>query len=254
MPKRKASGVTYMPISSRRRYAPYAAKTAVAAARGRKAGEGELKFHDVDHDDAGIAANFTLNTTSINLIAQGVTETTRIGRKCTIKNIQWRGSVQRGAQTAAANGGEVIRLMLVLDKQANGATPAVSGSGGVLQSDDYASYLNLTETGRYSVLYDKTFAMNATAGGGDGTTEDYATTRRPFSFFKRCSIPLEFDSTAGAITEIGRTIYSLWSARRPAANAHSTLKFVSASRTVRRMFQNEPHSSENTFSWKSGFL
>ncbi len=35
---------------------------------------GELKFHDLDIDDAAIAAGGTISQVSCNLIAQGVTE------------------------------------------------------------------------------------------------------------------------------------------------------------------------------------
>ncbi len=160
---------------------------------------GELKFHDVDHDDAAIVANWTLNATSINLIPQGVTEITRIGRKCTIKKIMWRGSLQRGAQVAAAAGGEIVRLLVVQDKQCNGATATVTG---VLESDDYASFRNLANAGRFIIHMDQMFAMNASAGDGDGTTEDYASARQHFSFFKDVNIPLEFSAAAGAITEL----------------------------------------------------
>ena len=55
---------------------------------------GEMKFHDVDLDDAVIAAGANA-TASINLIAQGVTESTRVGRKCTITAINWRYRVFR---------------------------------------------------------------------------------------------------------------------------------------------------------------
>ncbi len=53
----------------------------------RAAVAGELKFHDVDLDDALVSATGTV-TPSINLIAQDVLENTRVGRKCTLKNIQ----------------------------------------------------------------------------------------------------------------------------------------------------------------------
>ena len=49
---------------------------------------------------------------------------------------------------------------------------------------------------------DRTYDIAATAGGGDGTTEDYAATIIHDSFYKKVNLPVEFDSTAGAITEI----------------------------------------------------
>ncbi len=51
---------------------------------------GELKFHDLDIDDATIASNGTIAQVSCNLIAQGVTEVQRIGRKCILRSVNWR--------------------------------------------------------------------------------------------------------------------------------------------------------------------
>ncbi len=61
---------------------------------GRYSNGGELKFHDVDVDDAVISSGGTVQTAgTINVIPQGVTEITRVGRKCTIRSINWRYTV-----------------------------------------------------------------------------------------------------------------------------------------------------------------
>ncbi len=51
---------------------------------------GELKFHDLDIDDAVVAVNGTIAQVSCNIIAGGTTESTRIGRKSVIRKINWR--------------------------------------------------------------------------------------------------------------------------------------------------------------------
>lgn len=163
-------------------------------------GSMELKFHDVDLDDAVIAAGANV-TASINLIAQGVTESTRVGRKCTIKAINWRYSVTLpsiNAGTGTAEG-DTVRVILYLDKQANGATAA---NTDVLESADYQSFNNLANKGRFKIMHDKTYSLNYAALGSDGTTMDAAAVRCDDAFYKKMSIPIEFDSTTGAITEI----------------------------------------------------
>ncbi len=158
----------------------------------------ELKFHDIDLDDAVIAAAGTI-TDSINKIGQGVTETTRVGRKCTIRNIGWRFNLDLPESTASASTGDVVRVMMYVDKQANGATANITD---ILESANYQSFNNLSNKNRFRTLMDRTYDLVAAAGGGDGTTEDYGRVNISDTFFKKVNIPIEYNSTAGAITEI----------------------------------------------------
>lgn len=165
---------------------------------GRFGRDGELKFHDVDLDDASITAAGTI-TDSINKIAQGTTESTRIGRKCTIRNINWRFNIELAPTTASANTSEHVRVIMYLDKQCNGATATVTG---ILESDNFMSFNNLGNKSRFRTLMDRSYDLNATAGGGNGSTEDYGEHIISDSFYKKVNIPVEFDSTLGAITEM----------------------------------------------------
>ncbi len=165
---------------------------------GRFAKGGELKFFDLDLDDAVIAAAGGL-TDSINKIAQGTTESTRIGRKCTIRSINWRFAVTLPETNLGSSAVDTVRVILYLDKQANGATAAITD---ILETADYQSFNNLGNKSRFRTLMDRSFDLTAMAGGGDGTTEDYGATIITDSFFKKVNLPIEFDSTAGAITEI----------------------------------------------------
>jgi len=89
--------------------------------------------------------------------------------------------------------------MVVLDKQCNGAAPNVDD---ILETTDWQSFNNLANKNRFRTLYDKTFVLNPLSASGDGTANDFGEYDRAFTFFKKCSIPIEFDSTTGAITEI----------------------------------------------------
>ncbi len=167
----------------------------------------ELKFHDIDMDLA--PADYSLgiigNTDSVVKIGQGLTESTRIGRKCVIRSIGWRGDIiLDGSAGGGAAVGTTPRLMLVQDTQCNGAAPTVSGIGGVLESADWRSFNNLSNKGRYKVLMDRSFNLVIRAGAGDGAANDYSGERVGFTFFKRCNIPLEFSGVANpaAITEL----------------------------------------------------
>ncbi len=168
---------------------------------------GELKFHDIDWDEAAadISAGVISNTSSLVLIGQGVTDSTRIGRKAVIKSIGWRGQIQLvGTATAAATVPEIVRLILVLDTQANGAAPAVTGADGLLASANYQSFNNLTNKGRFTVLRDEVFDMNPLVAAGNGTTNDFGAVNKSFTFFHKCNIPIEYSGTAApsVITEL----------------------------------------------------
>ncbi len=202
--KRKRTGTTYTskpPFKKRAYFRKGFDRT--GGNWGRYSGRNsELKFHDLDIDDAVIAAAGTI-TPSCNLIAQGVTESERVGRKCVIRNIHWKYNIT--LPITSGNGisaNDTIRVILYKDKQCNGAAATISGTAGILATADYQSYRNLTETGRYLVIMDKIHTFNFLAAAGDGTANDAFAVNRNFTFNKTCNIPLEFDSTTGVITEI----------------------------------------------------
>ncbi len=167
---------------------------------GRFRQNGELKFHDVDLDDAVVDSAGAI-TASVCLIPQGVTEKTRVGRKCTIRSINWDYEIDLPEKVAQATPPvpEHFRIIMYLDKQANGATATVTG---ILESADYQSFNNLANSSRFYTLMDRRFTMQYTAAIGITASSDWPQQLRRGSFYKRCNIPLEFDSTMGVITEI----------------------------------------------------
>lgn len=161
----------------------------------------ELKFHDVDLDDAVISELATI-TASVNLIGQGVAENKRVGRKCTIKSINWHWRIslpEIDAQMTPSEG-ETVRILMYLDKQCNGATIVAET---LLEDDDYQSFRNLANSGRFQVLYDKTVDINYLTLNSDGAgVSSQAGVLKSGNFYKKCNIPLEFDFTTGILTEI----------------------------------------------------
>lgn len=158
----------------------------------------ELKFHDVDLDDAVVATGGTIVPT-INIIPQGTTEIQRIGRKCTITQIGWKYNYTLPNTDVQTGTADVFRMIMYQDKQCNGATATVTG---ILESADYQSFNNLVNSGRFRTLCDKTFVISSSAGAYDGTNDEFGVVERHGTFYKKCNIPLEFDDTTGALTEI----------------------------------------------------
>ncbi len=196
----RAATIRYPAMArKRRRTVPRVGTYRTGGFYGRYSGKTqELKFHDVDQNDAVISATGSVST-SWNLIAQGVTESQRVGRKCTLRSINWRGTLGMSSTTDFDNTSDVARIMLVLDKQANGAVPAVLD---ILETALFQSFNNLSNSARFVTLFDRRFDMNCQGGQGNGTTFESVERKKTFSMYKKCNIPIEFSSTTGAITEI----------------------------------------------------
>jgi len=155
----------------------------------------EVKFFDT-------ALSFLFDNTGevpatgqLALIPQGDTESTRDGRKAVIKSIQIRGTMSF-VPAALATATEVTYLYLVLDRQANGAAAAITDvfTSNVMRSNN----LELNNSKRFKILKKWVTAFNS----GAGATTAYNNVVVPLEYYKKCNIPMDWNSTAGAITEI----------------------------------------------------
>lgn len=167
---------------------------------GRFAGTGtELKFFDTSKALTTVAATGTILDDSLNHIAQGTGESDRIGRKCTLKSINLHGLLQLPAATAAVNTDDVVRFIVFLDKQCNGAAAGVTD---ILETNDFFSFNNLANKSRFRILCDKKLTINAQGATATAGAYTYGEQRKGFNLYLRCNLPLEFDNTTGAITEL----------------------------------------------------
>ncbi len=175
-----------------------------APVRGRKAADAiELKFHDLDVDQTGVATAGNIAEDSCVTIAQGTTESERIGRKCTIRQINWRFELLLPGATGSNNTSDIVRIILYQDKQCNGATAAVTG---ILESADYQSFNQLANKSRFRTLMDRTYELSSGGGSGRGSTDTLAFAEKAMqdTFFKKVNIPIEYDNSAttGVITSV----------------------------------------------------
>lgn len=162
----------------------------------RAVNTGELKFHDIAVDDASIAQlGIIQNAGTINIIPQGTTDITRIGRKVTIKSISWRYQLEIPAN-ATAGLTDTVRMIMYLDKQCNKAT---ASSTDILETDDYQSFRNLTNTGRFQILHDETYTLTPPSAAGNGTANDNAGVQVNVAWYKKCNITIEWTGTTGVI-------------------------------------------------------
>lgn len=163
---------------------------------------GMIKDKEIKSFDT--ALNFNIDATGeipatgqLVLIPQGAGAETRNGAKCVIKSIQIRGSLGN-VPAAAATSSSTAHIYLIWDKSPNGAAAAVAD---VFTGTNFASAMrNITNYHRFTVLkhFYKTFTPNA------GVTGAYNNEQFHWEFYKKVNIPLEFNATAGAITELTR--------------------------------------------------
>lgn len=158
------------------------------------------------------------------LIPQGDTESTRDGRKATIKSIQFRG-VAVFSPGAGATACTTMYFYVVQDTQCNGAAAAVTDvfTSNVLGT----ALINLNNSGRFRILKKIVVSFNPSAGA----TTAYNQMIRPIEFFLPCNIVMDWSSTTGAITEIrSNNIFILAGAANTddaiAVDGNARLRFV----------------------------
>lgn len=144
----------------------------------------------------------------------------RIGRKLTIKSVQMKGIVQlelaatpTGAVTAEANH---LRMILLYDKQPNGALPALADvlTGGQTVNDLF----NIDNRDRFTILKDKVWSFDPMIY--DSTNNAYAWNRTCAycKLYKKLNLETVFNAgTAGTSADINSgNLVVLWLANTPA--------------------------------------
>lgn len=129
-----------------------------------------------------VTINSTATVTPLNLIRAGSSFFNRIGRKICIKSVRINGQIKTTGTAVVTN--EYDRILLVYDRQTNGALPSIND---ILQTTDQAgtnttgafSGFNMNNTDRFVILRDIRFAVplgttgaltNNVAGALDYTT------------------------------------------------------------------------------------
>jgi hypothetical protein len=198
----------------------------------------EKKFKDEDVDQlitndmslANSLADPGPNLRPLNGIAQGDDQDQRIGRVTYLKSIHLKGRVVFAAAFTAgvAPITHKVRLLLVLDKQANGASITASnvlsdpGATGM----DVEAHYKPENVSRFTILRDFTLDEGVNAGFYDGSQLGKTATVRSFSIDHTFKSPLKVvhvgaTDTFGTITTNQIHLIAL------ADNTSSQLRYVS---------------------------
>lgn len=135
-------------------------------------------------------------TGQLVLIPQGVTESTRVGRKAFIQSIQIQ-AIQ-SFNPSAAGATNTCYLYLVQDTQAN---KAAAGVGDVLSTVTmHSAVRNLNNSSRFNVI--KRWVTQFDSGAG--VAGAFSTQTKNLSYYHkfRKPIAIDYNSTAGVLSEI----------------------------------------------------
>lgn len=189
----------------------------------RTGGGSELKFIDTLLANSPIPAAGAL--TLVNGVAQGTDFTNRIGRKTVIKSLLFNASVVYNAAGSLPIG-DICRLMVVWDSQANSAAPAVTD---ILATADPYSGMNLNNRDRFQIIWDKRFAMNPATYAAGALTAGAPNTKW-ITKYKRCHKECIFSNTGATIASIQTgSIYFLQISQNTAncsTNMYIRIRFV----------------------------
>ncbi len=177
---------------------------------GRFAGAGgEAKFLDTDLDAVFDIVTATMESANLNIIPQGNTESERIGRKVVLTRVDIKGVLTLPTTATATKTSDIVRLLLVCDKQTNGGT--FTGTN-LWETDSFSSFNNLANSTRFKILKSKIFIFNASAGSGRGSTDtlSYGDVVKPFKFNVKLNLPIEFDNSATSGVVTTQRSNSLW--------------------------------------------
>lgn len=212
MPKRSYTGGSY---SASKRYKGYSSgysRPTYKYSRRRYYRRGgyvkpEKKFFDVNLTTTTIANTGTVLIPSINLVPQGNTESTMVGRKINITRISAKGYIVKPAATNATLANTVssdqARVYLILDKQCNGAAPTIAQ---IFEDTDINTLMELENSKRFQIIKEWNKDVDAEVNY-DGSTNYFSGLKTDiFKWSKKCNYRIDFapEATPGtrAITEV----------------------------------------------------
>lgn len=158
----------------------------------------ESKFFDVNVvlftiDD--VSGNFT----NLNLVSQGTEADDRIGQRFTLVSVSLRFSILLPDTNVVTQTRDLIRIIVYVDKQCNGATPDVGDLLTPVGPNVTIWPYNTSNSYRFKYLFDKTLAINSASG--PNSSNIWPEVAKPFTIGKRLHIPIEMDIGA-TITDV----------------------------------------------------
>lgn len=160
----------------------------------------EYKFFDTEINTGGDEDSITVISDSLVLMQTGDGSQNRDGNKCLLTSLYIDGVVTRS--TALGPIDAVLDYYVILDRQSNGQAASVIS---IFNDDTYDSFLNLDNKKRFKVLKKKHILLpvQGLAYNAAGAVTLHPATRRSVKIaLPKLNIPLMYDATSGAITDL----------------------------------------------------
>ncbi len=159
----------------------------------------ETKFFDAAQTASPISATGAMGAPNLFGIVEGDTDKTRNGRKIVLKSLDFRYIVTLPS-TATLFSNDLLRVIIGIDHQSNGAVNAVLD---ILETATILSYRNLANVKRFTVFHDKFTMVNFAAGGpASTTTTRFAENEEYISFRRSMNLQIDYDASAGGIGDL----------------------------------------------------
>jgi hypothetical protein len=162
----------------------------------------ELNFLDLDFAPPQMTAGMSAVSNTLFVIPQGDNVGERTARHIDVKKIQFRFDAKLASTINASNSAVKYRVVVYLDKQANGAAAGINDY--FQDPTDINTFNNLENSHRFRTLYDKTYTIRASGVGYDGTDDIAHANIRQHSYYWKGNLRITYDSSAttGALTTI----------------------------------------------------
>jgi len=160
----------------------------------------ELKFTDTELEESPIGTGGAMQAQLFE-IPQNDTQSGREGRKIVIKQMQFNFRLKLPNSDNQSNTTDTVRIIILKDKQANLAIPAITT---ILQSADILSFKSEANKNRFVFYYDRYHNIDLKAGAYDGTNDEFAQVERVFKWKKKLNVPIMYNNAlaSGVIATI----------------------------------------------------
>lgn len=185
--------------------------TRVGGSYARSSNPGEKKYFDIDTGSTVIATAGTIFKSFFEGLAAGTAENQRIGSRISLESVHAQIRLSLDSQAANNILACTARILVWMDRQANGAAPTVldilqeQTSGGA--NPDIYSFRNLDNASRFRILADKWVTLNAqTQNAATGSNNNMRWVK---FHFKVPKTTINYSATTGAMTEIKSTNFGM---------------------------------------------
>ncbi len=159
----------------------------------------ELKFHELLSTAQQIPTTGLL-ISSMVLIAEGLGEEARIGRRIHVTSLSALCTLELPSSTVEADMRDLVRVIFYVDSQCNGANLAVND---ILEDALYDSFRNLAEVPRVRVIKEFWVSFNPSVGN-DGANDRSAPMNEIVKFTKVWTkpLPIDYNGTSASVINV----------------------------------------------------